>query len=128
MVLAVDHSPSQSDPNADEHSWLLADHQGSVHQVVDDSGAVEVDTRYDSYGVITSLDSPATLDTIVGYTGQVYDVESGLHYFNARYYDAPSGRFLSEDPIGFAGGDANLYRYVGNNPVNMTDPTGLKAQ
>ncbi len=43
----------------------------------------------------------------------------------ARWYDPESGRFLSEDPIGFEGGDMNLYRYVGNNPVNRKDPLGL---
>ena len=43
----------------------------------------------------------------------------------ARWYDPESGRFLSEDPIGFEGGDTNLYVYTKNNPVNLTDPTGL---
>ncbi|MBY0516246.1 MAG: RHS repeat-associated core domain-containing protein [Bacteriovoracaceae bacterium] len=42
----------------------------------------------------------------------------------ARYYDPSSGRFLSEDPIGFLGGDYNLYRYVGNNPILKVDPSG----
>lgn len=63
----------------------------------------------------------------MGYTGQVFDAETGLGYFNARYYDPAKGRFLSEDPIGFGGGDANLYRYVGNDPVKVTDPSGLYA-
>jgi uncharacterized protein RhaS with RHS repeats len=43
----------------------------------------------------------------------------------ARWYSPDMGRFISEDPIGFLGGDTNLYRYVGNNPVNYTDPMGL---
>jgi hypothetical protein len=43
----------------------------------------------------------------------------------ARFYDPESGRFLSADPIGFEGGDVNLYVYVGNNPVNYSDPSGL---
>jgi hypothetical protein len=50
-----------------------------------------------------------------------------MSYYRARYYDARVGRFLSEDPIGFAGGDVNLYRYVGNSPINYTDPSGLIA-
>ena len=45
----------------------------------------------------------------------MYDVTTGLRYMNARYYDPASGRFLSEDPLGFAAGDTNLYRYVGNH-------------
>ncbi len=45
----------------------------------------------------------------------------------ARYFDAETGRFISEDPIGFAGGDFNLYAYVQNNPVNFIDPWGLRV-
>jgi hypothetical protein len=47
-----------------------------------------------------------------------------LYYYRARYYDATIGRFTSEDPLGLSAGDANLYRYVGNSPLNFTDPTG----
>jgi len=47
-----------------------------------------------------------------------------LYYFRARYFDPRAGRFISKDPIGFAGGDVNLYRYVQNNPVNYADPYG----
>ena len=49
-----------------------------------------------------------------------------LYYYRARYYDPKTGRFLSRDPIGFAGGDVNLYRYVRNNPINFRDPYGLR--
>ena len=50
---------------------------------------------------------------------------SGLYDYNARGYDPTMGRFISEDPSGFDGGDANLFCYVGNDPINSTDPTGL---
>jgi RHS repeat-associated protein len=59
------------------------------------------------------------------YTGREYDPETGMYYYRARYYDPKAGRFISRDPIGFAGGDINLYAYVGNNPVNLFDPFGL---
>jgi RHS repeat-associated protein len=49
---------------------------------------------------------------------------NGLYYMRARYYDSRVGRFISEDPIGFAGGDTNLYAYVQNNSVNRIDPWG----
>jgi RHS repeat-associated protein len=49
---------------------------------------------------------------------------TGLYYYRARYYHPQLQRFISEDPIGFAGGDANLHAYVGNDPVNATDPSG----
>ncbi|KMQ52296.1 Rhs family protein [Chitinispirillum alkaliphilum] len=44
--------------------------------------------------------------------------------FGARDYDAESGRWTAKDPIRFAGGDGNLYRYCGNDPVNFIDPSG----
>ena len=56
--------------------------------------------------------------------GQEYDQETGLYHLGARYYDPQLGRFLSEDPIGIAGG-LNLYAYAGNDPVNRRDPSGL---
>lgn len=59
------------------------------------------------------------------YTAREYDTETGLYYYRARYYDQRAGRFITRDPIGFAGGDVNLYVYVKNNPVNWTDPRGL---
>jgi RHS repeat-associated protein len=58
------------------------------------------------------------------YTGREND-GTGLDYYRARYYSPARQRFISEDPIQFAGGDVNLYAYVANNPVNGTDPTGL---
>ena len=61
------------------------------------------------------------------FTGREYDSETGLYFYRARYYDPKIGRFISEDPIGFQGGDLNLYAYVRNNPVNRTDPYGEKV-
>jgi RHS repeat-associated protein len=55
---------------------------------------------------------------------QEYDQETALYHMGARYYDPRLGRWLSEDPIGIAGG-MNLYTYVGNDPVNRRDPKGL---
>ena len=52
---------------------------------------------------------------------------SGLDYYRARYYQPTWGRFVSEDPIGLAGGDANLYAYVRDNPLNLVDPLGLQS-
>ncbi len=56
--------------------------------------------------------------------GQYYDQETGLHYNYHRYYDPATGRYLTPDPIGLAGG-INLYAYVENDPVNWVDPYGL---
>ena len=58
------------------------------------------------------------------YTGREDD-GTGLYYYRARYLDPVRGQFISEDPLGFEAGDVNFYAYVGNNPVNNNDPSGL---
>jgi RHS repeat-associated protein len=65
--------------------------------------------------------------TYVGRQSYYKDPELELYLLGARYYDPQAGRFLSQDPIGFDAGDANVYRYVENSPTNATDPSGLHA-
>jgi RHS repeat-associated protein len=60
----------------------------------------------------------------LGYTGREDD-GTGLNYYRARYYHPGLQRFISEDPIGFVGGDTNLYAYVRNDPATYSDPLGL---
>jgi RHS repeat-associated protein len=59
------------------------------------------------------------------YPGQYYDQETGLHYNYHRYYDPSTGRYLTPDPIGLAGG-INLFLYANNDPINLIDLLGLK--
>jgi RHS repeat-associated protein len=102
--------------------WIAPDRLGSTRQVLNSSGAIEQNIRYDSFGNVSVDTSPLTR---YQFTGREFDSETGLTYFRARYYDSKAGRFVSEDPIGFAGEDLNLSRYVGNQPVSNTDPIGL---
>ncbi len=60
-----------------------------------------------------------------GFAGGVYDADTKLVRFGARDYDSRSGRWAAKDPIRLRGGDANLYGYVLNDPVNGNDPLGL---
>ena len=82
--------------------------------------------EYNSFGVITSQ-SNTTYQPLFAYTGQMWDAAAGLYYYHARWYDASTGRFISQDPMSFAAGDANLYRYVNNDTLNRLDPTGNVA-
>ncbi len=59
-----------------------------------------------------------------GFAGCLYDVDTKLCHFGAREYDASIGRWLTKDPILFAGGDTNLYGYVVQDPINLIDPSG----
>jgi RHS repeat-associated protein len=60
-----------------------------------------------------------------GFAGGLYDPQTKLVRFGFRDYDAETGRWTVKDPIGFGGGDTELYGYVGNDPVNRRDPFGL---
>ncbi len=73
-------------------------------------------------GQTSSTDTP-----LHAFTGREWDAEAGLYYYRARWYDATTGRFVSNDPIGFAGLDTNLARYVQNSPTSFIDPTGNTA-
>jgi len=103
--------------------YYQSDHQGSITHLTDSSGLVANSYQYDSYGRTLTLSE--TIPQPFTYTGREFDSESGLYYYRARYYDANTGRFLSEDPLGFNAGDQNLYNYVFNDPVNFVDPFGL---
>ena len=109
-----------------DEAWSVhTDHQGSVRAVTDDSGAILNEYAYSAYG-----EDEARVETApqpFGYTGRRYDPDTGLYYYRARDYDPATGRFLQEDPIWFQAGDLNVYRYVWNNPLNWTDPSGLTA-
>jgi RHS repeat-associated protein len=101
-------------------NYFLTDHLGSTNGLADSSGSLTASTSYDSFDNATNTSFP----TRYQYTGREFDSFTGLHYYRARWYYANLGRFISEDPIGFAGGDFNLFEYVWSNPQNFTDPKG----
>ena len=103
--------------------WYLTDHLGSIGAIMNNSGAVIDHITYDAWGNPT--DSNPSAGDRYKFTGQEYDSVTGQYYDRARMYDAAVGRFTSQDPLGFAAGDANLYRYCGNAPTGATDSSGL---
>lgn len=80
---------------------------------------------YDEFGVVLRDTNPGFQP--FGFAGGLYDSDTGLVRFGARDYDAVTGRWIQKDPILFGGGQANLYAYVENDPINRTDPNGLKV-
>jgi RHS repeat-associated protein len=102
--------------------WPLVDNLGTVRDLAKQDGTIAVHYTYDAYGNVTSGD---TSKTRYLFTGREFDTDTELQYNRARWYDPEVGRWISKDPIGFAAGDVNQYRYVGNGPTNATDPSGL---
>jgi RHS repeat-associated protein len=96
----------------------------ATHDSVTGQTTIANHRRYDAFGNLLSETNPA-VDLIFGWTGRQFDDATGLQYNLNRWYDPKVGRWTTEDPIGFAAGDANLNRYVGNDPVGRTDPSGL---
>jgi len=131
--------------------WYLSDTQNTVRDVAKFASTstgslatVRNHLEYNTFGNVTSADDPTTATVNDGdrpglegtgnefspqrsYTGREPDPSTGLIYYRARWFDPRTGRFISEDPIGFAAGDANLSRYVGNSTPNAVDPSGLEG-
>ncbi len=102
---------------------VVTDHLGSVRLVVStEDGSIVQQLNYDEWGKVTLDTNPGFQP--FGFAGGIYDAETGLVRFGARDYDAEIGRWTAKDPILFNGGQANLYVYVGNDPVNGIDPEG----
>ncbi len=118
----------------DKLIYLHTDHLGAVRRASDSDFSLWFSQRQvwswesDPFGMAAPLQDPDGngVQTVINlrFPGQYYDAESGLHYNGQRYYDPKMGRYISSDPIGLSGG-MNTYAYVGNNPVNYSDPLGL---
>ncbi len=127
------HGPGTDDPlmrltgqTNDPSATAVYYHQDGINSVVatsDQAGNVVAAQLFDAWG--NRVQSTGNIPQY-GYTGREPDA-TGMIYYRARYYDPTLGRFISRDPAGMPDG-VNRYAYVNNNPVNLTDPTGLYAK
>ncbi|VWB57799.1 sugar-binding protein [Burkholderia lata] len=115
----------------DAHAFYYhCDQIGTPQLLTDDAGDVVWEASYKAWGeareIIARASTAAgiTLKNPLRFQGQQVDEETGLHYNRHRYYDPTSGRLISKDPIGLAGG-VNVYQYA-PNPIGWIDPLGLK--
>jgi RHS repeat-associated protein len=104
--------------------WYLTDRLGSVRVLMNSADTTTDVVSYDAFGNITSETNTSFGDRHK-WTGRQADSETGLQYNRARYYDVKSGRWTTVDPLGFSAGDSNLYRYLSNDALGGTDPSGL---
>ena len=111
--------------------YYIQDGNHNVTTITDSTGSVVERYSYDVYGAATITDASGNTLTVSGvgnrflFTGREYLAEIGIYDYRNRVYSANLGRFLQTDPIRFEAGDINIYRYVGNGPVNGRDPLGL---
>jgi RHS repeat-associated protein len=108
---------------------LVADYQGSTIAAVKRDGTQETNAPYWGHSPYGALEGPSgsggSTNPGTGFTGASSpNATGGFVYLRNRWYDPKTGRFLTQDPIGLAGG-VNLYSYAGNNPVSFDDPFGL---
>ncbi len=103
-------------------SYYHYDGLGSVVALSDGDGDMVQAYEYDVYGNVAASDPNHTSPFM--FTGRRLDIETGLYFYRARYYNPALGRFLQTDPIGYGDG-MNMYAYCGNNPIGATDPSGL---
>jgi RHS repeat-associated protein len=127
IVARYTHGQGLDEPlivrRAEGNFFYHVDALGSITSITDQSGVEVKSFTYDSFG---RSEDHQGIDFRYSFTGREYDRESGLYHYRLRSYDPEIGRFLQEDPLRFAGGGTDLYSYVLNSPLNLTDPFGLR--
>ena len=110
-------------------AWYQCDHLGTPQELTDPTGQIAWSAQYKAWGEVIEQRSDWArqkgLTNPIRFQGQYHDHETGLHYNRYRYYDPRVGRFVSKDPISYAGG-LNLYAYA-PNPTGWVDPLGLSS-
>lgn len=107
--------------NEPEVYYVHTDHLATPDLITNDQGRIVADFEKTPFGI--PYVNYSEIDYHLGFPGQYYDEESGLHYNYHRTYDANTGRYVQSDPIGLVGG-LNTYGYAYQNPIAYQDPTG----
>ena len=113
----LDELLARTDANGNNTAWYLVDNLGSVRQIVNAAGNNLYHVNSFTFGGIVPGSESGSGGDRFKFAARELDAEIGLYYNRARYYDPNVGRFIQEDPIGFAAGSSNLYTYTGNSPT-----------
>jgi RHS repeat-associated protein len=135
LAIASPHElPGDSWPSSSTGtSSFCCNQQYSITAVTTSAGAIAERYAYSAYGQPTILDASGTVlptsnfSLRYSFTGREWDATLGLHHFRARWMSPSAGRFLTRDPIKYAGSEWNLTEYVRSNPGNSIDPFGLSS-
>src|SRR5438067_431384 len=131
--LAIDEILMRTDlaVNNGQPFYYQDDHEGSVTHLTNGTGGVIENYCYDVFGAPTINGNPVNPSSAFNnrfiFTGREYTNTFGIYEYRARAYHPGLGRFTGEDPKGFDAGDYNLFRYCGNDPEDIVDPSGLDA-
>jgi RHS repeat-associated protein len=106
------------------HAYYQADAGGNVTCLLDAQNAVVARYQYDPFGNLLGLAGPLAEANLYRFSSKEFHANSGLYYYGYRFYEPRFQKWLSRDPIGECGG-VNLYRYAGNDPLQVIDPFGL---
>ncbi|EMA3755642.1 RHS repeat protein, partial [Salmonella enterica] len=126
--LTAEQMKNQLEPRPEPERKLHlyhCDHRGLPLALISPANTVAWRAEYDEWGNLLSEENPEHLEQLIRLPGQQYDEESGLHYNRHRYYSPGQGRYITQDPVGLAGG-LNPYTYP-LNPVIKVDPLGLSS-
>jgi RHS repeat-associated protein len=108
-------------------NWYLTDRQGNIRDIIDNSAASQDSITYTAFGDIATQTNSANLGSF-GAQGRRFDTGTKLLAADWRFLNVLNGQWIEMDQSGFRAGDPNLYRDVGNNPTNATDPSGLDEE
>ncbi|HEX5438979.1 MAG TPA: RHS repeat-associated core domain-containing protein [Gemmatimonadaceae bacterium] len=126
VVVAYTNYPGVDQPHSmrfgGQTYYYATERPNNVVGLISSSNTLVDQYSYTPFGMLA--DSSGTVPNSLRFGARVFDGETGLYYNRARYYDPRLGRFLSEDPIGLAGG-INPYVYAGDDPLDGWDPFGL---
>src|SRR5262249_36983982 len=112
--------------DAGETDYYSFDALGNTRQITGNGAAVSNEYDYDAFGSVRSvMGAVPNLFRFDGRHGVMTEGQAGAYFMRNRRYSSGLGRFSTEDPIGFASGDPNAYRYVFNDATNLVDPEGL---
>jgi RHS repeat-associated protein len=107
-------------------SWYLADALGTVRDLINNSGAIIDHVDFSAFGTVLGETSPTSGDRMMGFSGLERETVTGLNLALFREENPGTGRWDSQDPLGFGGGESDLYEYVADDASNMADPSGLE--
>ena len=106
-------------------AWYLPDRLGTIRDLINNSGSIIDHVDYSAFGTVLDESDPSNGDRMMGFAGMERDTVTGLNLAVNRVQNPGTGRWTSQDPLGFAAGTPNLSSYTSNEPIGAADPSGL---